>query len=148
MTQRTRIGSSIALSVLIAIVLAQTVGADRARPTVPPPPASCADLATNPDNGLAGNPKVRSATSRIVAASGQTVAYCQVNLVYGSTPNQNITIRIGLPLSAADGGTGGVEGAWNGRTEGVGGGGCAGGMNVAGPVNAGYVGSGTDAGHA
>jgi len=142
------IGSSIALSVLIAIVLAQTVGADRARPPVLPPSASCADLATNPDNGLAGNPKVRSATSRIVAASGQTVAYCQVDLVYGSTPNQNITIRIGLPLSAADGGTGGVEGAWNGRTEGVGGGGCAGGMNVAGPVNAGYVGSGTDAGHA
>jgi hypothetical protein len=41
-----------------------------------------------------------------------------------------------------------VQGAWNGRTQGIGGGGCAGGLNVSPPVNAGYVGSGNDTGHA
>jgi|SRR5579864_7710787 len=147
MKRRTWIDSSIAVLVLTCAVLAQTVGAERGEPPVPQQGASCADLGINPANGLAGNPAVRSATSQIVAASGPNVAYCQVNLVYSSNPNQNINIRIGLPLSAADGGTGGVQGAWNGRTEGVGGGGCSGGLNVAGPVNAGYVGSGTDAGH-
>src|SRR5205085_425700 len=40
------------------------------------------------------------------------------------------------------------EGAWNGRTQGIGGGGCSGNLNVIAPVNAGYAGSGTDAGHA
>jgi hypothetical protein len=70
-----------------------------------------------------------------------------VNIVFGTNPNQNINIRVGLPLSAADGGSGGVQGAWNGRTQGVGGGGCAGNLNVNPPVNAGYVGSGTDTGH-
>ncbi|HEY6509511.1 MAG TPA: tannase/feruloyl esterase family alpha/beta hydrolase, partial [Vicinamibacterales bacterium] len=75
------------------------------------------------------------------------VSYCQVNLLYGTSPEQNINIRVGLPLNSADGGTGGVEGAWNGRTQGIGGGGCAGSLNVNAPVNAGYVGSGTDTGH-
>lgn len=65
----------------------------------------------------------------------------------GTMPDQNINIRVGLPLNAIDGGTGGVQGAWNGRTQGVGGGGCAGNLNVNAPVNAGYVGSGTDLGH-
>jgi hypothetical protein len=41
-----------------------------------------------------------------------------------------------------------MEGAWNGRTQGIGGGGCAGSLNVTAPVNSGYVGSGTDTGHA
>ncbi|MFL6566239.1 MAG: tannase/feruloyl esterase family alpha/beta hydrolase, partial [Burkholderiales bacterium] len=54
----------------------------------------------------------------------------------------------GLPLNALDGGTGGVQGAWNGRTQGIGGGGCSGSLNVSGPVNTGYVGSGNDTGHA
>jgi hypothetical protein len=148
MKTRTRIGVTIALLVPISAVLAHAVGSDRPAPVVRPQGVSCADLAGNPANGLVGHPAVKSATSQIIAASGQMVAYCQVDVVYGSHASQNIAIRIGLPLSAADGGTGGMQGAWNGRTEGVGGGGCAGGMNVAGPVNAGYVGSGTDAGHA
>jgi hypothetical protein len=58
---------------------------------------------------------------------------------------------IALPLSAADGGSGGLQGAWNGRTQGLGGGGCAGISAFApfqlGPVNTGYVISGTDLGH-
>jgi hypothetical protein len=71
-----------------------------------------------------------------------------VNVLYGTSPAQNINIRVGLPLNSLDGGTGGVQGAWNGRTQGIGGGGCAGSLIVTAPVNAGYVGSGTDTGHA
>ena len=41
-----------------------------------------------------------------------------------------------------------MQGAWNGRTQGIGGGGCSGSLNVNAPVNAGYVGSGNDTGHA
>ena len=70
-----------------------------------------------------------------------------MDLLYGTNPQQNINIRVGLPLNSIDGGTGGVQGAWNGRTQGVGGGGCAGNLTVTAPVNAGYVGSGTDTGH-
>jgi hypothetical protein len=113
----------------------------------------CSELATDPAHGLAGNPVIKSATSEIVTPAPPpppappNQAYCQVNVLYGTSPEQNINVRVGLPLNSLDGGTGGVEGAWNGRTQGVGGGGCAGNVNVTGPVNAGYVGSGTDTGH-
>lgn len=108
---------------------------------------SCTELATDPANGLLGTPHVKSVNSQIIAASGPNVAYCQVNILYGENPNQNINIRVGLPLNELDGGSGGVKGAWNGRTQGIGGGGCSGSVNVVGPVNAGYVGSGNDTGH-
>jgi hypothetical protein len=93
------------------------------------------------------------------------VEYCLVVLSYSSTPTndptpQNITIYVGLPLNSMDGGMTGstvdppnnfttVEGNWNGRTEGQGGGGCSGNTNVnsAGAVVNGFVGSGTDGGH-
>jgi hypothetical protein len=105
-------------------------------------------LATDPQFGLAGNPVIKSVTSAITTtAAPASTKYCRVTLVYGTNPNQNITIAVGLPLSAADGGTGGIQGAWNGRTEGLGGGGCAGNTNVDAAVNAGYVGSGTNGGH-
>ncbi len=110
-------------------------------------PVPCSQLATDPALGLAGNPAIKSVSAAIVPASGPNKPYCQVNVLYGTSPEQNINIRIGLPLNSVDGGTGGVQGAWNGRTQGVGGGGCAGNLNVIGPVNAGYVGSGTDTGH-
>ena len=113
----------------------------------PPQPVICAELATDPANGLAGNPTVKSATSNITAASGSNKAFCQVDILFGTNPNQNINIRVGLPLNSLDGGTGGVEGAWNGRTQGIGGGGCSGSLAVNPPVNAGYVGSGNDTGH-
>lgn len=119
---------------------------DRHEP--PPAPVRCTELATNPANGLLGAPGVKSVESRIVAASGPNAAHCQVNMLFGDNPEQNINIRVGLPLNLLDGGAGGVQGAWNGRTQGIGGGGCAGSLNVTGPVNAGYVGSGTDTGHA
>jgi hypothetical protein len=111
-------------------------------------PVTCAELATDPDNGLVGNPVVKTVTSAIIPASGPNVSHCRVDLLYGTSADQNINIRVGLPLNSLDGGTGGVEGAWNGRTQGIGGGGCAGSLNVNAPVNAGYVGSGTDTGHA
>src|SRR5690348_9564976 len=93
------------------------------------------------------------------------VKYCLVVLSYSSTPAndptpQNITIYVGLPLNSMDGGITGstvdppfnfttVEGNWNGRTEGQGGGGCTGNTNVnsALAVTNGFVGSGTDGGH-
>ncbi len=110
-----------------------------------PPP--CAALATDPANGIIGNSAIKSATSAIVPPSGPHLAYCKVNLLYGTNANQNINIVVGLPLSSVDGGSGGVQGAWNGRTQGLGGGGCAGNLNVTQAVDAGYVGSGTDLGH-
>lgn len=93
------------------------------------------------------------------------VSYCLVVLSYSSTPAkdptpQNITIYVGLPLNSGDGGVTGstvdpplnfttVQGNWNGRTEGQGGGGCSGNTNVnsAGAITNGFVGSGTDGGH-
>ena len=108
---------------------------------------SCTALAIDSANGLAGNPFVKSASSVIIPPAGANASYCQVNILYGENPNQNINIRVGLPLSSLDGGTGGVQGAWNGRTQGVGGGGCSGSLGVTAPVNARYVGSGTDGGH-
>jgi len=107
----------------------------------------CTELATNPADGLLGAPGVKSVNSQIIAASGSNVSYCQVNILYGTNANQNINIRVGLPLNTIDGGTGGAQGAWNGRTQATGGGGCAGSLAVNGAVNAGYVGSGTDTGH-
>jgi hypothetical protein len=104
-------------------------------------------------------------TGTAPSASGNkaNVAYCLVVLTYSSTSKndptpQNITIYVGLPLNSTDGGSTGstvdppfnfatVQGNWNGRTEGLGGGGCAGNTSVASAVNNGFVGSGTDGGH-
>ena len=112
---------------------------------------TCAALATDPHSGLVGDPAIKSATSTIVPASSPNAAYCSVHLLYGTNPNQNINIVLALPLSAADGGSGGLQGAWNGRTQGLGGGGCSGisAVNAAmlGALNTGYVASGTDLGH-
>jgi hypothetical protein len=61
---------------------------------------------------------------------------------------QEINIGIGLPLSTADGGTGGAIGAWNQRIQDLGGGGYAGSVgNVTGATDNGFVGSSTDTGH-
>jgi Tannase and feruloyl esterase len=110
-------------------------------------PAIAAPNCATLTKGLAGNSGIKSANGMVVAAAGRNSAYCQVNLLYGTNPDQNINVRVGLPLNSADGGSGGVQGAWNGRTEGLGGGGCSGNLNVTPAVNAGYVGSGTDLGH-
>lgn len=106
---------------------------------------TCASLA----GGLTGKQGIKSANSVVVAAAGGNVSYCQVNILYGTNPNQNINIFVTLPLSAADGGSGGVQGAWNGRTQAVGGGGCAGASpaSLVPVTNTRYVSSGTDLGH-
>ena len=116
------------------------------KPAPPAPvPVTCAALGS----GLTGGPGIKSAESHLVAAAGANAAYCQVNILYGENSDQNINVRVGLPLNSVDGGTGGVQGggAWNGRTQGIGGGGCSGSLAVNGPVNTRYVGSGSDAGH-
>jgi hypothetical protein len=110
--------------------------------------ATCSALASDSAFGLKNNPAIKSVTAAITTtAAPASVNYCKVTLVYGTNPNQNITIAVGLPLNSADGGSGGMQGAWNGRTQGLGGGGCAGNLNVDAAVNTGYVGSGTDGGH-
>ena len=117
----------------------------------PPQPAAATPIGctalTGTGSALLATPGVKSANSQIIPAAGANVAYCQVNILYGTNPDQNINIRVGLPLNSVDGGTGGVQGAWNGRTQGIGGGGCSGSLAVNAPVNARYVGSGSDAGH-
>jgi hypothetical protein len=88
--------------------------------------------------------KVLAATSAIIPAAGSTPAHCQVDLMQSPTVN----VRVGLPLNVADGGAGGVQGAWNGKVENLGGGGWAGTVGaVTAAVSGGYVGSSTDTGH-
>ena len=115
-------------------------------PPRPPQPLMCSQLA-GAAGGLVGTPGIKTVTAAIVPAAGSNVSFCQVDVLYGTSDAQNINVRVGLPLGPLDGGTGGVVGAWNGRTQGIGGGGCSGSLAVNAPVNAGYVGSGNDTGH-
>src|SRR5579872_2489347 len=143
-----------------------------------PMPMTCAQLPkkllggpikyANAQIVLANNspgPQFNNFTGTPPSSAKVPVDYCLVVLSYSSTPPndptpQNITIYVGLPLNSMDGGKTGsivnpplnfttVEGNWNGRTEGEGGGGCTGNTNVnsAGAVANGFVGSGTDGGH-
>jgi hypothetical protein len=120
--------------------------APNAAPATAAAPLMCSQLAGTA-GGLVGAQGIKSVTSTVVPPVGANVSFCQVDVVFGTSPQQNITVRVGLPLNSLDGGIGGVQGAWNGRTQGVGGGGCSGTLSVTAPVNTGYVGSGTDAGH-
>jgi feruloyl esterase len=105
------------------------------------PAASAAPPCTELAAIVSAEPNVISATSAIL---GTNPPRCEVVL----TVPEAINIRVGLPLSAADGGTGGVQGAWNGKVQNQGGGGYAGSLGgVTGPVAAGFVGSATDTGH-
>jgi hypothetical protein len=117
-------------------------------------PLTCSGLATL----LLKYAEITSATSAVQSAAGGNASYCLVNITvsrlagpqYGYLPGQKqkIGIAIGLPLSSADGGSGGVQGAWNGRIEALGGGGYQGVIDPVTPAtNAGYVGSNTDTGH-
>lgn len=130
-------------------VLSGQAAAAAPKPDAAPPslPLMCSQLAGDA-GGLVGSPGIKSVSSAIIPAAGSNAAHCRVDVLYGESPQQNINVRVGLPLNSLDGGSGGVNGAWNGRTQGIGGGGCSGSLNVNGPVNAGYVGSGNNTGHA
>jgi hypothetical protein len=136
-------------ALLVGSGLLASLPAGAAQPPAPPPPPPllCAQLAGDA-GGLVGTPGIKSVSATVIPAAGNNRAYCQVNVLYGESAQQNINVRVGLPLGPLDGGSGGVIGAWNGRTQGIGGGGCSGSLNVQAPVNAGYVGSGNDTGHA
>src|SRR5262245_11876964 len=108
MPKPTTVSLITALLALAAAVPAPCAARDRER-TPPPAPVGCVELATDPANGLLENPVVKAVNSLVVPASGPNVAYCQVNVLYGTTPEQNINIRVGLPLNALDRGTGGVQ---------------------------------------
>src|SRR6266516_6226748 len=80
---------------------------------------ACADLATNPTFGLAGNPQISGLTAALQPASlsPPITPYCRVDFTFsgesgpaaGYLPGQSqqLKIRVGLPLSLADGGAGG-----------------------------------------
>lgn len=123
-----------------------------------PATPACSDLASDPAWGLAGNPSITNLVAVLTPPAGANAAYCQVTFTdvtlvgpeYGYLPGQTskIRIRVGLPLNANDGGTGGVQGAWNGNIESLGNGGFAGSVSaVTSATNAGYVGTGSDTGH-
>jgi len=132
----------------------------------------CAQLGTDPAYGLAGNPQITALTATFEPASQvclpsppfppgtctNNAAYCRVDFTFsgqsgaaaGYLPGQSeqIKIRVGLPLSGADGGAGGLKGAWNGKNRDLGGGGYAGAVGgVTSSTNLGYVGTSTDTGH-
>jgi hypothetical protein len=141
--------SPAALALGAGVLASLTAAAHDARHRPPPRPAQpllCAQLA-GAAGGLVCSPGIKSVTAAVVPAAGGNVSYCQVDVLVGTSEQQNINVRVGLPLGPLDGGSGGLVGAWNGRTQGIGGGGCAGNLNVTAPVNAGYVGSGNDTGH-
>lgn len=118
---------------------------------------AASSVSSTPCTGLAASlthqPGIKSAASVIVPASDADPSYCKVDIRYGVNAAQNINIVIALPLSAADGGTGRVNGAWNGRTQGLGGGGCTGNLlrspfkDLSRALASGYVASGNDLGH-
>jgi hypothetical protein len=120
---------------------------------------TCAQLNTDPANGLQDNPIITIHTTTKVAAAGGNAAYCRVDFTvserggtaagYAPGQNQAVGLRVGLPLNSADGGTGGtVDGAWNGKVRNIGGGGLVGAVGaVTTATNARYVGSSTDSGH-
>src|SRR3984893_17878744 len=140
-------------------------------PAMAAPLPTCAQLQNNPANGLAGNPPISNLTATFYPAGADVIPpspfgpgssnakpYCRVDFTlstvcgaaggYFGSQCQQLNIRVGLPASIADGGSGGVQGGWNGKKRDLGGGGYAG---AVGPVfsstDLGYVGSSTDTGH-
>jgi hypothetical protein len=121
---------------------------------------ACADLATNPAYGLAGNPQVSGVTAALQPTAGANTPYCRVDFTFsgesgpsaGYLPGQSqqLKIRVGLPPNSVDltnpTATGAVS--WNGKNRDLGGGGYAGAVGgVTSSTNLGYVGTSTDTGH-
>src|SRR5947207_9211583 len=121
---------------------------------------TCAELATTPTYGLAGNPQVSGLTAALQPASGPSTPYSRVDFIFsgesgpsaGYLPGQSqrLTIRVGLPPNSADATNPIAAGAvpWNSRNRDLGGGGYAGSVGgVTSSTNLGYVGTSTDTGH-
>src|SRR6266542_2329654 len=121
---------------------------------------SCAELASNPAYGLAGNPQVSAVTAALQSTVGSNTAYCRVDFTFsgesgpsaGYLPGQSqqLKIRVGLPPNSVDNTNPTAAGAvpWNGKNRDLGGGGYAGGVGgVTSSTNRGYVGTSTDTGH-
>jgi len=151
MNTRIRLVTLLGLSTVVAEAGAR-------EPADPVSTPSCIDLANDPAWGLSGNPAVTELTAVITPATATDQTYCQVDFTdvslagprYGYLDGQTskMRIRVGLPLNANDGGSGGVQGAWNGNIQSRGNGGFAGNVSGVTPAtNAGYVGTGTDTGH-
>ena len=99
---------------------------------------TCAELATNPAYGLAGNPQVSALTAALQPAVGTNTPYCRVDFTFsgesgpsaGYLPGQSeqIRIRVGLPPNSVDIANPTAAGAvpWNGKNRDLGGGGYAG----------------------
>jgi feruloyl esterase len=107
---------------------------------------ACANLAStilaNPDAFELG-PGVVTITSVPYPTASPT--FCRVSI----KQYHAINIEVGLPFNALDNGTGGIQGAWNGKIQNNGGGGFAGSVGAqtgAGGSNK-MVQSGTDSGH-
>src|SRR5579862_1153389 len=143
---------------LAALILTIAIGGAAAPARAAAP--KCTDLVANPAYGLAGNPAITAASATLVPASTAPAhaAYCNVQITYSSRSGlafgyatgeaQSIKIGIGLPVNNTDGGSGGMQGAWNGNLENLGGGGCAGNVGATtSATDAGYVGTSTDTGH-
>ena len=77
--------------------------------------------------------------TQLVPAAGANAARCEANFIYSDRggpaagyavgQNQRIGIRVGFPLNVADGGSGGAQGAWNGKVRNIGGGGLQGNLS-------------------
>jgi hypothetical protein len=143
---------------LPALRAAAVLGSVFCAPAIAYAVPTCTQLATDPAAGLAGNPVIANLASAVIPAAGTNAARCEVTFTYvglsgpkyGYLPGQTSTIgiRVGLPLNAADGGAGGVQGAWNGKVKSLGNGGFAGSVTqTTNATNAGYVGTGSDTGH-
>ena len=146
-------------SVLLASAALMTAPASAATP------ATCSQLAallssqSNVSQTASDNQGLVSPSAGIVAVAGTNAAYCKVHLQFSSKSgpangyavgeSQTIGINVGLPLNNVDGGTGGgVQGAWNGKVENLGGGGQIGSLgSTTSATNAHFVGSVSDGGH-
>ena len=140
---------SLAFCAAIGAIFVTVPGAALALPT-------CAELATNPAYGLAGNPQVIGLAAALQPASASTTPYCRVDFIFSgeSGPSagylvgqsQRLVIRVGLPPNSVDITASSVP--WNGKNRDLGGGGYAGAVGgVTSSTNLGYVGTSTDTGH-
>jgi hypothetical protein len=142
--------SGVLAGLIAALVASSVFVASSAQAATPSCTGIAAQLLTNSD--------ITKATSVVVPASGNNLGYCNVQITvsdmagpaygYLAGQAQAINIGIGLPLSSGDGGSGGVQGSWNGRIVDLGGGGFQGSVgSTTSSTNFGYVGSSTDTGH-